>query len=407
MNALADTTTVSGFLTITLAILLLFVGKGLTARVGVLQRYGIPDPVAGGVLCALVVCGLYYGLRHEVQFDLAARDLLLLYFFAALGLNANVRALASGGRLLVLLLVLASGFMVLQNVVGMALAGAFGMDPRAGLMAGSISLTGGVGTTLAWAEHFDKTLGIAGANDLGLAANMVGLIAACVIGGPIASWLMRSKGVQPSADAELEVGTLHGEEGATTLDYLGVLLALFWLNVTLMLGQGLSELIARTGITLPAFVGCLLAGIGLRAVADAVTRGRGRLWRPRQMQPGVALISDISLGLFLTLALMGLRLWELQPLLGFITVTMAVQIALVVAFTVLIVFPVMGRDYESVVICSAFGGITLGSTATAVANMTAVTREYGAAPQAFLVVPLVCGFFIDLVNALVIGFMAR
>ncbi|MDO5626242.1 MAG: sodium/glutamate symporter [Pseudomonadota bacterium] len=401
-----EITAVSGFVTLTLAILLLFVGKGITARVDVLQRYGIPEPVVGGVLCAAVVCALYYGLRHEVSFDLAARDTLLLYFFAALGLNANVRALASGGRLLVVLLVLSSGFMVLQNVAGMALASPFGMDARAGLMVGSISLTGGVGTTLAWAPHFDDVLGITGASDLGLAANMVGLIAACVIGGPMASWLMRHHGVLPSADDALEVGTPHGDESTTTLDYMGVLLALFWLNVALLLGQGVSGLIGRTGLTLPAFVGCLLAGIGLRVVCDAIARGRGRLWRPEQMQPGMALISDISLGLFLTMALMGLKLWELQPLLGFITVAMTVQIALVLAFTALIVFPSMGRDYEAVVICSAFGGITLGSTATAVANMTAVTREYGAAPQAFLVVPLVCGFFIDLVNALVIGFMA-
>lgn len=152
---------------------------------------------------------------------------------------------------------------------------------------------------------------------------------------------------------------------------------------------------------------CLLAGIVLRALADVLRPdGIGKLWNLPSMQPGLALISDIALGLFLTMALMGLKLWELQPVLGFITVAMMSQILLTVAFTVLVVFRMMGRDYEAVVICSGFGGIALGSTATAIANMTAVAREFGAARRAFIVVPLVCGFTIDLANAVVIGLMA-
>nr|WP_255682223.1 sodium/glutamate symporter [Luteimonas sp. BDR2-5] len=397
---------VDAFVSFTLAILLLFVGKGLSARIGVLRRYGIPEPVVGGVLCAAVVCTLYYAAGLRVQFELGARDLLLLYFFAALGLNSNVRALLSGGRMLVVLTLLAAVFMVMQNGLGMTVASLFGMDPRAGLMVGSVSLTGGVGTTMAWTPHFVETLGLAGAGELGLAANMIGLIAACVIGGPIAGWLIRRHPVMPSADADLEVGTLYGDESRARLDYYGVLLALFWLNVALMLGQGIGSLIGLTGLNLPAFVGCLLAGIGLRSLGDLLAPRGGRMWNYDSMQPGIALISDVSLGMFLTMALMGLQLWALQPMLGFITVAMALQIAMVIAFTVLVVFRVMGRDYEAAVMCSAFGGITLGSTATAVANMSAVTREYGAAPKAFLVVPLVCGFFIDLINAVVIGLMA-
>ncbi len=401
-----DLVRIDAFVSITLAILLLFVGKGLAARIGVLRRYGIPEPVVGGVLCAAVVCTLYYTAGWQVEFDLGTRDLLLLYFFGALGLNSNIRALFSGGRLLLVLVLLASLFMVLQNGLGMTLASLFGMDPRTGLMVGSVSLTGGVGTTLAWSPHFVDTLGLRGAAELGLAANMIGLIAACVIGGPIAGWLIRRHPVMPSADADLEVGTLYGDESRAQLDYYGVLLALFWLNVALMLGHGIGSLIAMTGLNLPAFVGCLLGGIVLRSVGDLLAPDGGRMWRFDDMQPGIALISDISLGMFLTMALMGLQLWALQPMLGFITVAMALQIAMVVAFTVLVVFRCMGRDYEAAVICSAFGGITLGSTATAVANMSAVTREYGAAPKAFLIVPLVCGFFIDLINALVIGLMA-
>lgn len=394
------------FTSLTLAILLLFVGKGLALRVGALRRYGIPEPVVGGVLCAAVVAVLYYGVGVRVEFELGLRDILLLYFFGALGLNSDLRSLAAGGRLLAVLAVLATVFIVMQNGLGMTMAALFGMDPRAGLMVGSVSLTGGVGTTLAWAPWFTDVLGIAEAEELGLATNMIGLVSACVIGGPIAGWLIRRHPIMPSADAELEVGRLYGDESRTTLDYQAVLLALFWLNVALMLGQVISGLASRAGLLLPAFVGSLVGGILLRAAGDLLApRGR-RLWRFAEMRPGIALISDMCLGLFLTMALMGLQAWVLQPVFAFIAVTTLLQIVMVVGFTVLVVFRAMGRDYEAAVICSGFGGIALGSTATAVANMTAVAREYGAAPKAFLVVPLVCGFVIDLVNALVIGLMA-
>lgn len=398
---------VDPFASFTLAILLLFVGKWLTQRHGWLQRYNIPEAVVGGVVCALVVCSLYYGLDVRVVFELGARDMLLLYFFAAIGLGTDVRTLRQGGRPLVVLLVLACGFMLLQNGVGMAAASAFGMDARAGLMAGSISLTGGVGTTLAWTPHFVERLGIANAGELGLAANMVGMIAACLVGGPLAAWLMRRHRIEPSGAADVEVGTRYQDEAHLRLDYHGVLMALLWLNIALMLGQGVNQLVALTGLHLPDFVGCLMAGIGLRGAGQWLAPEGGRLWNWPSMRLGVALISDVSLGLFLTMALMGLRLWELEPVLGFMAVTMTLQVLLAVAFTAFVVFRFMGRDYEAAVICSGFGGIALGSTATAIANMSAVVRAYGAAPRAFIVVPLVCGFFIDLANALVIGLLAR
>ncbi len=389
----------------TLAILLLFLGKGLTRRSRWLRRYSIPDAVVGGVLCAGVVAALYYLADIEVGLGLNVRDQLLLYFFAAIGLNTDVRTLAGGGRPLLVLVLLATVFMLLQNGLGMGVAGLFGMDPRAGLMTGSVSLTGGVGTTLAWAPYFSDELGIANAADLGLAANMLGLVAACVIGGPIARYLMQRHRVRPSAAGELEIGTLHREERHLRMDYYGVLLAVFWLNLALMLGEGISWLIGRSALNLPAFVGVLIAGIVLRAVAD-LAPGKRWMWDWPSMQPGVALISDISLGLFLVMALMGLQLWLLAGVAAFIVTVIGLQIALVIAFVVWVVFRAMGRDYDAVVICAGFGGIALGSTATAVANMTAVSRTYGNAPKAFIVVPLVCGFFIDLVNALVIGLLA-
>ncbi|MBV4395736.1 sodium/glutamate symporter [Advenella alkanexedens] len=391
----------------TLAILLLFIGKGLSNRITWLQKYSIPEPVIGGLVCTVMVCMAYYLLDLRISFTLGVRDMLLLYFFAAIGLNTNIQTLKQGGRALIILVIVASIFMVLQNLLGMSIAQYFDMDPRIGLMAGSISLTGGVGTTMAWASHFVNTLGLDNAVEIGIASNMVGMIAACMIGGPIASLLIKRHRIQTSADPELDIGMRYQDEPYKRLNYYGVLMAIFWLNICLIMGRVIIRLIAFTGLNLPAFVGCLLAGIIIRSVTALVVPKGGRIWRWHSMQPGIALISDLCLGIFLTMALMGLQLWVLQPMITFITVTMILQILLVIAFILLVVFKVMGRDYEAAVMCSGFGGIALGSTATAIANMSAVTRVYGNAPRAFIVVPLVCGFFIDLINALIIGFLAR
>jgi ESS family glutamate:Na+ symporter len=398
---------IPAFTTFTLAIVLLFIGKDITQRVALLRRYSIPEAVIGGLLCIVVICALYYGAGVVVEFELGVRDILLLYFFAAIGLSSDIRTLRQGGRPLFILLALAVAFMVMQNVVGMAIAGGFGMDARVGLMTGSISLTGGVGTTLAWSPYFMEELGITDAETIGLAANMVGLIAACVVGGPIAGYLMRRHRLVASEQAELEIGKRYEDEPYARLDYYGVLLAVLWLNATLMLGGVVSSAIALTGLRLPDFVGCLVAGIVLRNLGSLLKQEKGRLWNWPSMQPGIALISDICLGMFLTMALMGLQLWQMQTVAAFVTTALLVQVVMAVAFTVVVVFPFMGRNYEAAVTCAGFGGIALGSTATAIANMSAVTREHGAATRAFIVVPLVCGFFIDLMNALVIGVMVR
>lgn len=399
------TISIGAFLSFTLAILLLFIGKTLLHRYEVLRRYSIPEAVVGGVLCAGVVSALYFTVGIQVVFDLEVRQILLLYFFAGVGLSSDIATVRKGGRPLVILTALAALFMVLQNITGMGVASLFGLDPVAGLMTGSVSLVGGAGTTLAWAPHFVEQLGIDNAMELGMASNMVGLIAACTIGGPIARSLIMRHSLSPAKTDELDVGVSYAEEKSAVLDYYGLLRALFWLNVALMIGQGISSLIAQTGLTLPSFVGSLLAGILIRNTMPLVARNK-RIWNWESIAPGLALISDITLGLFLMMALMGLQLWELQGVVGFVLTALALQIVLAIVYTRWLVFRAMGGDYEAAVISSGFGGIALGSTATAVANMTAVSRQYGPAHRAFVVVPLVCGFFIDLINALVITWMS-
>lgn len=390
-----------GFVSFTLAIILLFIGKTLVGKVEILRRYSIPEPVIGGFLCAAAVAVAYFFFDLKVSFKLEVRDWLLLYFFAAIGLRADIRTLISGGKPLAILLVLATAFIFLQNLTGIGIASAFGMDPKAGIMVGSISLTGGVGTAMAWAPTFVESLGIGNALELGVATNTVGLIAACVIGGPIARYLITRHKIAPSGDEQLDIGVEHEGRFTTMVDSYGVLWAWLWLNVAMIFGYYLNEALEAAGLNLPLFVSCLIGGIVLGNARNLILK-RDEVYPGAKL--GIALISDISLGMFLTMALMGLQLWELQGLLLFIAVVMFFQILLSILFTILVVFRLMGRDYEATVISAGFGGITLGSTATAIVNMTAVAKQYGAAHRAFIVVPLVCGFFIDLVNALVINF---
>jgi ESS family glutamate:Na+ symporter len=395
-----------GYISFTLAVLLLFVGKTFTRRFELLRRYSIPEPVLGGVVCIGIVSAVYLASGLKIDFQLGVRDVLLLYFFAAIGLGSDVRTLRRGGYPLVVLTVLAGGFILLQNLLGMAVASGFGLDRRAGLLTGSISLTGGVGTTLAWVPHFVE-LGITNAETIGLASNMAGLISACAIGGPIAAYLIRRHSLVASTEEELEVGVRYADEEKARLDYNSVLLALLWLNVALILGRGVSSAITLTGLRMPDFVGALVAGIVLRNVSAQFSKQKGQLWHWQRMRAGVALISDLCLGIFLTMALMGLQLWQMHGVATFVLTAVSLQIVMAIVFSLVVVYVFMGRDYEAAVVAAGFGGISLGSTATAIANMTAVTREHGAAPRAFIVVPLVCGFFIDLVNALVIGVMVR
>lgn len=391
-----QTLEIDGFISFTLAMVLLFIGKYATMRYKILQKYSIPEPVIGGFVCAIAVALIYAFFDITIQFDLEIRDWLLLYFFAGIGLSANFQSLISGGRPLLILTSLAVVYIVLQNVIGVSIASLLGLEPIIGLMAGSISLIGGVGTTMAWAPAFED-MGIQSAAEVGLAANTLGLISACLVGGPIANYLIKKHRLTPNSDHNLDVGVCHNEK--TQLDHFGYLNAWLMLNLSLILGYFINIGIEASGMQLPMFVACLIAGIIIGNVKTVVLKQK----TSKNAQLGQALISDICLGMFLTMALMGLQLWQLQSTLLFLSLVMFCQIILSIAFTIWVVFRFMGKDYEAAVIGSGFGGITLGSTATAIVNMTAVTQKYGAAHKAFIIVPLVCGFFIDIANALIIN----
>jgi ESS family glutamate:Na+ symporter len=392
---------VEGFVSFTLAIILLFLGKLIIGRSEVLKRYSVPEPVIGGFLCAATVGLTYYLFNFELTFNLQTRDILLLYFFAAIGLQTDIRTLVTGGRPLVILLTLATVFIVLQNLVGIGVASLFGMNPKAGLLVGSISLVGGVGTALAWSPTFVNNFDIKNALEIGVAANTVGLISACLIGGPVARFLIVRHKIKANKSDDLDIGVVHSKEQQTRIDSYGLLWAWLWLNVSIILGYIFDKLLQSVEFQLPMFVSCLMAGI-------LIGNCRNLILKKEEAYPGaklgIALISDLSLGMFLTMALMGLKIWELQGLVAFISSVMFCQILISVLFTLFVVYNAMGKDYEATVISAGFGGITLGSTATAIVNMSAVAKQYGAAHRAFIIVPLVCGFFIDIVNAMIIRF---
>lgn len=387
------------FLVFTLAIAFLFVGKILTMRTALLQEYSIPEPVTGGIMCAIGVAAIYYVADIKIIFDLSDRDELLLYFFAAVGLRADLRTLIAGGKPLVILLVAASVFIVLQNVTGVSIATLFGMDPMVGVIGGSVSLIGGVGTAVAWAPTFVDEFGISNATEIGIACNTMGLILACLMGGPIAKYLISRNKLETGSHKDITVGVTYDEQEKTEVDYLALLYAWLWLNLTLIAGFFINIGIQATGLQMPEFVSCLIAGI---IINNTIMNNFPRLIWPGS-EKGLALLSDLCLGMFLTMALMSMQFWAMANVLVFVLVLMLAQATLSLLYTVFLVFRLMGRDYEAAVMCAGFGGITLGSTATAVANMTAVTHQYGNAHRAMIVVPLVCGFFIDIVNALIIN----
>ncbi|MCP9849027.1 sodium/glutamate symporter [Cyanobium sp. Morenito 9A2] len=387
------------FATFNVAIVVLAAGQWLNRRVPLLSAYNIPEPVSSGLLVC-VLLALVHGIWGlEVSFNLATRDFLLLYFFAAIGLNADVRTLLAGGRPLALLVALTAAYVVLQNLTGLGVASLLGLNPLVGLLGGSVSLLGGHGTAIAWAPRFAETHGIANAMEIAIACATLGLVLASLVGGPIARFLIGRHKLKPRGRAREELER-QGDEGAevAAIDGSSFLQTLFWLNMSLAAGELLYELLQASGSNLPRFV-CSLFGAIL--ITNIVPRLLPVIPWPAESR-SLALVSEVSLGIFLTMSLMSLQLWTIAELAGPILAILLAQFLIASLFTVFVVFLVMGRDYEAAVICSGFGGFALGATPTAIANMTSVAKRYGPAHRAFIVVPLVSGFFVDIINAVVI-----
>ena len=396
---------VPGLPSFTIAILVFFIGVRLNRLIKPLQRWNIPEAVTGGLLAAVVTLLAYTILGIEIGFSLEARDMLLLYFFTGIGLNAKLSDLVSGGRPLVVLLALTLVFLVIQNLVAASSVAALGLPKGITVFVGSASLVGGHGTAVAWAPIVTQRFGLSNALEVGIATATFGLVIASLVGGPIAGFLINRDDLGGPSTPEPIVGLPDGPAGTSVddLSHVGLLRTLLVLNVVILIGYALEEVVAETGIKLPLFVVCLLVGIVL---TNIVPRLSPRIEWPTRTR-ALALVSDLSLNIFLAMSLMSMQLWTLGGLGLALVVVLAAQTMVAVAYIIFVVFPAMGRNYEAAVISAGFAGISLGATPTAIANMTAVTKLHGACARAFIILPLVSAFFIDIANAVAIGFMAR
>lgn len=396
---------VPGFITVTMGFAVFLIGAQINARVSVLRRFSIPEPVTGGLLAALVILGVYLVTGREVAFDMERRDYFLVLFFASIGFNARFQDLIAGGKPLALLLVLTLLTILAQNFIGGIGAVLFGYPVQAGVLMGSASLIGGHGTSVAWGPEVAAATGLEGSTELGVAMATLGLVLAALVGGPIARHLVRRHDLTPSHLGEVPtVGLTYPEytEGAPRpvedIDHITLMRVLLYLNLAIVAGYYANEAIGNAGLKLPLFVPCLILGIVICNTRSLIAPNAAPIART----PSLALVSEFALGAFLAMSLMGMQLWTISSLGLTIAFIMLVQTLFTVVFVIYILFPVLGRGYRAAVLAAGFAGFSLGATPTAIANMTAVTKRYGPSPLAFVVLPLVSAFFVDIANAIVI-----
>jgi glutamate:Na+ symporter, ESS family len=399
------TVQVPGLLTVTIAIIVFFIGAGLNQVIGPLRRWNIPEAVTGGLLAAAATLIAYLVFHIEISFTLAARDLLLLYFFTGIGLNAKLDDLISGGRPFLILLALTVVYLLIQNLIAAGSVAALSLPAGMTPLVGSAALIGGHGTVIAWAPIIAERFGLHNALEIGVATATLGLVVASLVGGPIAGFLIRRYNLAGPKTPDPVVGVPDdpADKFSDDINHITLLRTFLILNVVILIGYALDEGVAETGIKLPLFVICLLVGI---VVTNTIPRLLPGISWPTRTK-GLALISDLALNVFLAMSLMSMQLWTLGGLGLALVAVLAVQTLAAVAYILFAVFPLMGRNYEAAVIASGFTGISLGATPTAIANMTAVTKLHGACARAFIILPLVSAFFIDLINAVAVGLMAR
>jgi ESS family glutamate:Na+ symporter len=408
--------------TLALAAIVLFLGYGIRRRVGFLDRYNIPAPVVGGFLFAALGLVLRLGGVMFLEFDTTLQSPLMIAFFTTIGLGASLSLLKIGGPQVLLFWVLASILAIVQCTVGVAIASGMGVHPFLGLIAGSITMTGGHGTGAAFGKLMETDYGFSAAVTLAMAAATFGLVSGGLIGGPVATGLIKrykpartaQEVPREAAVAVAQLDSLDEEidvepEGAAPTSY--TLLKVITIVLVAMWGGGLlggwiqtqrlpqlslfGYTVGGSAITLPAYIGAMIVA--------AIIRNGAEMTRVIKIEQRVVDdVGTIALSLFLAMALMSLRLWELLDLAIPMLAILSVQVVMMAAFAYFVTFRMMGRDYDAAVMAGGHCGFGLGATPNAVANMEAIVERFGPAPRAFLVVPMVGAFFIDFTNALII-----
>ena len=393
--------------TVAFAGVILFVGYGVRRLVPPLARVNIPAPVCGGLPVAAVLAFLFFSGIQPLKFDTTLQVPLQNTFFASVGFGASIALLRRGGPLVFWFFLISTIVAALQNVVGGVVAMALGQNPLMGVLAGSVTLTGGPATGLAFAPEFQNA-GVTGAATLAVAAAMVGIVAGGVMGGPIGTYLIerharaitpgnpREPTMQQVAEASVVEAPMSHPTGEDVESYV-LVKHLVVMITTVGFGVWVSAWLTRAGMTLPAYIGAMLVAALIRNIDDWT----GAFGLSQRV---IDDLGNVALSLFLVMALMTLRLWELAGLVIPLLVILAAQVLLIVVICLVAIPPLMGRDYDAAVMSGGFCGFMLGTTANAMANMGALVERYGPAPKAYLVVPLVGAFFIDFTNALLITF---
>ena len=375
------------------AALVLLLGRFLVRNLDLLRRYCIPEPVAGGVVFALAHLALRQAGILEISFDSTLQTFFMVVFFCSVGFTACFRLLKKGGLQVLPFLGIAVMMCVLQNGLGAFIASAFGLDPRLGLATGSIPMVGGHGTAASFGPLLEKA-GVSGASAVAIASATFGLVAGCVIGGPTAVSRIRQKNLHSfeTATGSNEV-VVDKNEVTGAIDSGRFLNAALCLALAIGAGTVVSAWLNKV-FTFPIYIGAMLVAAFIRNTTDMAGK--------EIPMEEISTIGSFSLSLFLGLAMMGLKLWELADLAVPMVVMLVAQTVLMMVYAYFVVFNLLGKNYDAAVMTSGFCGFGMGATPNAMANMQAITQKYGPAPTAYFVVPLVGSLFIDFMNTIII-----
>ena len=395
--------------------LALIVGMVLTRKVDFLQRFCVPSPVSGGIIFSLLTLALYGWFDVEVSFDGTLKDVFMLAFFTSVGFQSDLKVIKQGGKLLVIMLTLLAVIIALQNIMPTGIAKLMGVDPLIGMAAGSISMTGGHGTAGGFASVLEG-MGLHGAGTIGMAAATFGLIAGSMIGGPLAERIVRKKltheQMQPQDDEiDPAMAGIESDEASPTgrakristneQEFQQYAKASYCILLVMGGGTILSWLFAKTGITFPTYFGALiLAAIARNTLGFFSFKRNGKSMKADKLLDMERIISvgNICLSLFLGMAMISLKLWELQSLALPLVVMLVSQVLMMALFAYFVAFPLLGRDYDAAVLCAGMCGFGLGATPNAMANMSAVCYKYRYTVKPFLIVPIIGAMFADLIN---------
>jgi len=395
--------------------LALLVGMVLTRKVAFLQKFCVPSPVSGGIIFSLITLILYGWFDVEVSFDGTLRSVFMLAFFTSVGFQSDLKVLKQGGRLLIIMLALLFAIIAIQNIMPQGITRLMGVDPLIGMAAGSISMTGGHGTAGGFASVLEG-MGLQGAGTIGMAAATFGLIAGSMIGGPLAERIIRARltheQVQPQ-DEEIDpaMAGIESDEASPTgrakrvstneQEFQQYAKATY--SIILVMGGGtlLSWLLAKTGITFPTYFGALILAAIVRNTIGFVSYKDDGKWEKAEKlldMERIISVGNICLSLFLGMAMISLKLWELQSLALPLIVILISQVLMMALFAYFVAFPLLGRDYDAAVLCAGICGFGLGATPNAMANMSAVCYKYRYTVKPFLIVPIIGAMFADLIN---------